>query len=178
MELATLIERYQDRFIRQYGHRLTRDQRRALTAMLACRTAQCGEILLDCPACHDAQTRYRSCGHRSCPRCQHHDTARWLERQRQKLLPVEYFLVTFTLPGELRALARRHPVLIYGLLFACAHSTLATFAGNADKWGGTHRDDGGVAHAHPAVGLPSACASGRAGRRSEPPAAAVEDVAR
>lgn len=136
MDIAALIERYQDRFTARYGHRLTRDQRHALTAMQACRTAQCGEILLDCPACHDAQSRYRSCGHRSCPRCQHHDTARWLERQRQKLLPVEYFLVTFTLPHELRVLARRHPAQIYGTLFVCAQSTLTTFAGNADTFGG------------------------------------------
>lgn len=136
MDIATIIDRYQDRLTARHGHRLTREQRRAMDAMLACRTAQCGEILLDCPACHDTQTRYRSCGHRSCPRCQHHDTARWLERQRQKLLPVEYFLVTFTLPYELRALARRHPAQVYSMLFACAQSTLTTFAGNTDKLGG------------------------------------------
>ena len=136
MDIASIITQYQGRFITQDGHRLTREQRHALASMLACRTAQCGEILLDCPTCQEVQTRYRSCGNRSCPRCQHHDTARWLERQRQKLLPVDYFLVTFTLPYELRALSRRHPAQVYGMLFACAQSTLATFAGNADKLGG------------------------------------------
>lgn len=135
MDIAAIIERYQDRFMAHYGHRLSRDQRRALDAILACRTGQCGEILLDCPACQQVQSRYRSCGHRSCPRCQHHDTTRWLERQRQKLLPVEYFLVTFTLPYELRGLARRQPTLIYGALFQCAVSTLQTFAGNDRKLG-------------------------------------------
>ena len=136
MDLATIIEHYRDRFMAQYGHRLTRDQQRALAATLACRTAECGELLLDCPACQTAQTRFRSCGHRSCPRCQHHDASRWLERQRQKLLPVNYFMVTFTLPYELRGLARCHPKQLYGMLFDCAHSTLATFADNADKLGG------------------------------------------
>ena len=94
MDIAAIITQYPGRFIAQYGHRLTREQRHALASMLACRTAQCGEVVLDCPACHELQTRYRSCGNRSCPRCQHHDTARWLERQRQKLLLVDYFLVT------------------------------------------------------------------------------------
>ena len=136
MDITSIITQYQGRFIAQHGYRLTREQRHALASMLACRTAQCGEVLLDCPTCHEVQTRYRSCGNRSCPRCQHHDTARWLERQRQKLLPVDYFLVTFTLPYELRALARRHPAQVYGMLFACAQSTLATFAGNAVKLGG------------------------------------------
>jgi hypothetical protein len=135
MDIASVIAQYQDRFIAQYGHRLTREQRHALEAMLACRTAQCGEILLNCPACEELQTRYRSCGHRSCPRCQHHDTTRWLERQSLKLLPVEYYLVTFTLPYELRGLARRRPSLIYDILFHCAVSTLQTFAGNDRKLG-------------------------------------------
>lgn len=147
MDIAAIIERYQDRFMAQYGHRLSRDQRRALDAILACRTGQCGEILLDCPACQQVQSRYRSCGHRSCPRCQHHDTTRWLERQRQKLLPVEYFLVTFTLPYELRGLARRQPTLIYGALFQCAASTLQTFAGN-DRKLGSRTGMSAVLHTH------------------------------
>jgi hypothetical protein len=45
MDLAAVIERYRDRFLAQYGHRLTRDQRRALAATLACRGADCGELL-------------------------------------------------------------------------------------------------------------------------------------
>ena len=135
MDVATIVEHYQDRFDAHYGHRLSRDQRRALAAILACRTDQCGEILLDCPACREPQTRYRSCGHRSCPRCQHHDTRRWLARQTRKLLPVEYFMVTFTLPYELRPLARRNQALIYSILFRCAVSTLQSFAGNARNLG-------------------------------------------
>ncbi len=37
-----------------------------------------------------------------------HETSRWLDRQVAKLLPVEYFMVTFTLPFQLRSLAWRH----------------------------------------------------------------------
>jgi hypothetical protein len=60
----------------------------------------------------------------------HHDTTQWLERQRQKLLPVNYFMVTFTLPAELRAVTARHQKVFYNLLMDCAHSTLKTFASN------------------------------------------------
>jgi hypothetical protein len=45
-----------------------------------------------------------SCGHRNCPHCQQHESQQWLERQLQMQVPAEYFLLTFTLPAELRAL--------------------------------------------------------------------------
>lgn len=135
MDLTTVIEQYQGRFREQYADRMSPDQRSALNAVLGCRSAQYGEILLDCPSCHEQQTRFHSCGHRSCHRCQNHDTTRWLERQSQKLLPVEYFMVTFTLPHELRAMAWQHQAQIYGILFQCAVSTLKDFGANDKKLG-------------------------------------------
>jgi len=135
MDLTTVIEQYQGRFREQYADRMSPDQRSALNAVLGCRSAQYGEILLDCPSCHEQQTRFHSCGHRSCHRCQNHDTTRWLERQSQKLLPVEYFMVTFTLPYELRAMAWQHQAQVYGILFKCAVSTLKDFGANDKKLG-------------------------------------------
>jgi hypothetical protein len=46
----------------------------------------------------------RSCGNRHCPNCQKEKTQAWLEKQTQKLLPVQHFVVTFTVPQELRRL--------------------------------------------------------------------------
>ena len=71
-----------------------------------------------------------SCGHRSCNRCQNTDTSEWLERQRQKLLPVDYFMVTFTLPEQLRSLAWQHQRQVYDLLFKIAAETLKQFGSN------------------------------------------------
>ena len=75
-------------------------------------------------------TQPQSCGHRSCPKCHHHDASRWLDRQRAKLLPIDYFMVTFTLPRELRALAWRHQTRVYTLLCDTATRTLKDFALN------------------------------------------------
>ena len=50
----------------------------------------------------------------------------------QDLLPVEYFMVTFTLPFELRSLAKANQKAVYSLLFQCAVATLKTF-GLTDK---------------------------------------------
>jgi hypothetical protein len=93
-------------------------------------------MTLSCPKCRSRAERYHSCGHRSCPACQHYDTGQWLERQAQKLLPVEYSMATFTLPAQLRNLAWHHQRTVYALLFECAISTLKSFGLNDKAMGG------------------------------------------
>lgn len=130
MELAAIFERHREHFLSRYGKTLTADQRSAFHAITGCRTGQYGELLLTCQGCHHHGTRYRSCGHRSCNQCQHQSTQAWLDRQQQKLLPVNYYLVTFTLPYELRQLARAHSRTVYTLLMQCAVATLKRFGLN------------------------------------------------
>ena len=43
--------------------------------------------------------------------------ATWEARQKSRLLPVPYHLVTFTMPSEFRALFRSHQRLCYDLFF-------------------------------------------------------------
>jgi hypothetical protein len=71
-----------------------------------------------------------SCGHRNCPHCQNFESQQWLERQLQKRVPAEYFLLTFTLPAELRSLAWRHQRLLYALMIQCVWETVRTFSQN------------------------------------------------
>ena len=100
----------------RYAGRLLPGHERALAAMQACRTEPSPVLVVHCAACGQCETLPHSCGHRSCPHCQHHEGQQWLERQRAKLLPVDYFMVTFTLPRQLRPLAWQHQRLIYDLL--------------------------------------------------------------
>ena len=135
MELASIIEHYQAPLRARYGAELLPVQKQALNAIVHCRSERYGEMVLNCEVCAQQQHYFHSCGHRSCPRCQNHETTEWLARQRQKLLPVDYFMATFTLPYELRAVARQHPKTVYNALFACACSTLKTFGRNNKKLG-------------------------------------------
>jgi hypothetical protein len=130
MELQTIVQRYRERFMDQYGERLSADQWSALNAIVACRQGPYGELMLSCHHCHHQAEVMRSCGHRACNQCQYHSVEAWLDRQRQKQLPVDYYLVTFTLPAELRALARAQPKTVYSLLMQCAAETLKTFGLN------------------------------------------------
>jgi len=130
VDLATIFHRYHDHFKAQHGRSLNQDQWSAFNAILGCRTEQYGQVHLSCSRCPSQMTRYQSCGHRSCNQCQNFNTTQWLDRQMEKLLPVEYFMVTFTLPAELRGFTKHNQKLIYGLMFECAMSTLNTFAKN------------------------------------------------
>ncbi|MCU7837584.1 MAG: transposase [gamma proteobacterium symbiont of Taylorina sp.] len=135
MELDTIINQYKSSFLAQYGSNLLPEQLQAIHALQRCRTPDSGEIYVQYTQCNEAHWRPMSCGHRSCPKCQNFEASQWLERQQAKLLPVEYFLVTFTLPHQLRVLAWQHQKVIYSLFFACVSSTLKDFGLNPEKLG-------------------------------------------
>ena len=106
--LADVIDRFAGDHRRRYGHTLTPERAQALSAMQHCRRRMAPQLLVACPDCAEQRLIPHSCGHRLCPHCQHFESERWLERQRRLQVPAEYFLLTFTLPGELRPLAFRH----------------------------------------------------------------------
>jgi hypothetical protein len=59
-----------------------------------------------------------------------------LAQQHDLLLPVPYFLVTFTLPSQLQAVARRQPRTIYTLLFRASAAALQQLAQDPRFLGG------------------------------------------
>lgn len=106
-----VIKRFAAPFWERFGDRVTLDQRKALQAILQCRTPALGGHCYDC-ACGHEHHAWHSCNHRLCPQCGASGNAQWVDRQLGNLLPVPYFLVTFTLPAELRPLAlRKHPLI-------------------------------------------------------------------
>ena len=145
--LAELIERFEPALLEHYGPRLLPSQHKALAAMKRCRTRFAPRMLAVCVACGEQRSVPHSCGHRACPHCQHHDSQVWLQRQLQSLVPATYFLITFTLPSELRGLAWGHQRVVYALLMQCAWDTLATFSRNDSKLGATPGAVG-VLHTH------------------------------
>ena len=102
----------------------------ALGAMKNCRTTQSPLMATQCEDCDSRVFVPHSCGHRNCPHCQNHESQQWLERQLQKQVPAEYFLITFTLPKEFRPLAWQYQRIVYDLLVRCGWETLQTFARN------------------------------------------------
>jgi hypothetical protein len=78
---------------------------------------------------------YHSCNDRHCPQCGQADADQWLEAQSSRLLPVDYFLVTFTVPEGLRGWMRSQPQLGYDALFAASSRALLDLAANPRRLG-------------------------------------------
>jgi hypothetical protein len=108
---------------------------KAINAILGCRTPDSGEVYVYCPGCHHGQWQSLSCGHRNCPKCQNHEASQWIDRQLAKLLPVHYFMVTFTLPYELRPLAWHFQKIVFSIFFLCASGILKDFGLNPKHLG-------------------------------------------
>ncbi len=135
--LSSIIQSFETQFLEQYHDSILPSHRKALAAMKDCRTSSSAQMLAQCSECQSQLLLPHSCGHRSCPHCQHHQSQQWLERQRQKQVPGEYFLLTFTLPEELRPLAWHHQRMLYGLMIQCLWQTVRTFSQNEPQLQGT-----------------------------------------
>lgn len=112
-------------------------QREVLQRLLACRTPTLGGALHYCPHCDHRHFSYHSCNDRHCPQCGGQDAQQWLEENAARLLPVNYFLVTFTVPEGLRRWIRSHPRLGYDLLLAASSQALQDLAQNPKRLGAT-----------------------------------------
>ncbi|MDD2810255.1 transposase [Rhodoferax sp.] len=128
--LAAIIEQFESAYLTQYATSILPSQRKALDAMKLCRSSLGPGMLAQCDNCAHQRIVPHSCGHRNCPHCQHFESQRWIERQTQALVPGSYFLITFTVPAELRSLVGQHQRLLYKALMDCAWSTLRTFSQN------------------------------------------------
>jgi ribosomal protein L37AE/L43A len=117
LELADIVRRYGPSYCRRFADRLLPSHRRALRAIEQCRTEALGGHVYTCPQCQRVEYRYHSCRNRHCPKCQHEQAQAWLAQQERLLLPVPYFLLTFTLPAGLRSPTRRNQRLLCDLLF-------------------------------------------------------------
>jgi len=130
IELAEVIRRHGPEYVARCGAQMTPAHGRALRALERCRTPALGGHYYQCTECAQPHFGFHSCNHRSCPKCGGADAQAWRERQQRDLLPVPYFLVTFTVPEELRALFQRRPELCYSLLFRESAGTLQEIAAN------------------------------------------------
>ena len=79
-----------------------------------------------CTDCGKKEFAWHSCNHRSCPLCGRAATAQWVGRELGKRIAAPYFMVTFTLPSELRGLFfGPHAKTAYDLFFKASSQALS-----------------------------------------------------
>jgi len=120
------LRRHTSAYVARHGFEQT--SMHVLRQLCACRTAKLGTHLCVCEGCGYSAPVYNSCRNRHCPQCQGHATAEWLRARTERMLDTPHFQVVFTLPAQLRPLARSHPKLVYDLMCRCAASVLQDLA--------------------------------------------------
>jgi hypothetical protein len=133
LEVADIVRAYASAY--RLRHPLSPQQARVLRCLATCRTAALGGHVDACAQCGFRQISYNSCRDRHCPKCQGVERATWLQARLERLLPVPYFHVVFTLPEVLHPLVLRNQAQLYDLLFQTAAQSLLTLAADPKRLG-------------------------------------------
>lgn len=124
--VADALRKFAPSYIKKFQKRMPPHHRKVLGLIIRCKTGELGHAMYRCGACGDRHWVSRACGNRHCPNCQKHKTQTWLAKQTSKLLPVQHFVVTFTVPEELRPLLRANPEVGYAAVFEAGSQTIRT----------------------------------------------------
>jgi len=117
LELADIFRQYGPAYRQKFSDQILPSHLQAMGAIEQCRTEALGGQVYTCPECAEQQYSYHSCRNRHCPKCQNDKAQEWLRAQQDLLLPVPYFMLTFTLPAALNQIVRSNQSLLYNLLF-------------------------------------------------------------
>ncbi len=126
--IQDIFKQYGGRYLEKYGGKMPAMHKKALLAMIGCRTKSLGGETYLCKKCNQYHYSYHSCGNRHCAICGNNDAGQWVFRNQKTMLPFTYFLATFTMPKELRNLCRGNQKLFYSILFKASSDALKHLA--------------------------------------------------
>jgi hypothetical protein len=126
--IQEIFRTYGKEYLELYGDRMPGIHKKVIRDMCECRRGSFGAIIYECDECKTRQPVPCCCGNRHCPSCHQFKAEEWLSRQIDNLLPTHYFLLTVTLPEELRDVARSNQRIVYKAMFSCAHGALKKLA--------------------------------------------------
>ncbi len=129
-----------------YGDSMPGVHKKVIRAIRRCRTEACGVTLFQCEECHTSHVFPHSCGNRHCPCCQYRKSRDWLDLQLQKQMPGHHFMLTFTMPQEIRDFLRSHQRAGYGAMFSAAAGAMKKLAADPRHIGGDLPGFLGVLH--------------------------------
>jgi hypothetical protein len=128
VEIADIFRIHGPEYRAKFGDRRLPSHLRAMQDLERCRTEMLGGQVYHGETCRAYHYRDHSCQNRHGPKCQQDQAEQWLDNQKRLLLPVPHFMVTFTLPAELRALGRRHQKTVDNILFRSSSEALQELA--------------------------------------------------
>lgn len=136
--------------------------------IMQCRTKPVPFMYTRCDACSTVHPVYKSCKDRMCPLCNGAAPVKWAAKREAELLNTGYFLLTYTVPSQLRELFLLNKRKCYDMLFKAMSRSLSEGIKNNDR--AFHGEGGFFAmlhtweqrllyHPHLHVVVPAGCVS-------------------
>ena len=144
--IANIFRTYGPQYIERFEADMPGNHRKVINAIMNCRTDAYGINFYQCDKCEEKHRVFRSCGNRHCPACQNHKTKEWLQKQMDRQLPGHHFMITFTVPEELRDVMRRNQRITYDTLFKTSSDAIKKLAADERFIGGDLPGFFGVLH--------------------------------
>jgi len=155
--IPEIFRTHSPEYIDRFGASISKEHRKVINAITQCRTEAAGVAVYECRECGETYHVNRSCGNRHCPTCQNDKTHQWLARQLKRQLPGHHFMMTFTVPENLRPTIRSHQKIAYSALFKASSDSIKLLLQDPKFMGGDLPGFYGVLHtsrAHPGVPSP------------------------
>ena len=137
IELADVVRQFKDPYVAEFGDRIMPSQRKALTDIAACMTAEMGGHQYQCRDCGQSFWVYHGCRNRACPACHGHQTREWLASRQAELLPCDYYHVVATVPEETRHLFLSDQKFMYSLFMKTVAGAVIDLTRDRKYLGGT-----------------------------------------
>ena len=129
--IKDIFTTYGPEYIERFGEAMPAEHRKAIHAIINCRTQEYGIAVYKCQECGRTHMLFRSCGNRHCPTCQNHKTRWWQEKQFERQVAGHHFMITFTVPEQIRPFIRSNQRIAYAAMFKSSSKALKALA--ADK---------------------------------------------
>jgi len=136
LKFAEVLQTWWPRYVEAARGPIPARHWHAVEAVLSCRTPRRGGKVAYCSKCEQSHFFYHACNHRACPACGARDQQQWAHRQEARILPVPYYLVTFTVPESLRSLFQHYPTELYPLFFQATSKVVKDLCANPKFLGG------------------------------------------
>lgn len=143
--IAEIFRSFAPEYLERFPN-LPDQHKKVIDAIVNCRSGNFGVTVYRCEGCGKLHHVDRSCGNRHCPGCQYHKSRDWLESQLRRRLPGQHFMLTFTMPEQIRPFCRGHQRLAYETLFSAAAGAIKKLAGDPRHIGADLPGFTGVLH--------------------------------
>jgi len=144
--IRNIFQEFAPEYIERFGDNMLPEHRKVIKAITECKTIDSGLTIYQCTECDKFHHVYRSCGNRHCPNCQYHKSIEWLDRQIERQLPGHHFMITFTVPEEIRMFIRSNQREAYNAMFKASSEAIKKLVPNEKYVGGDIPGFFGVLH--------------------------------